>query len=208
MGEFKRSGGFGGKGKKGGFSKGGRGSFGGGDRSDFRRGGRDESRSEMFRATCAECRKSCEVPFRPSNDRPVYCSDCFESQRGGGDSGRRDSSRYDTPKRAPERNYHAPEVQSKPQGAQFGELKSQMVMMNQKLDQMIQLMSSAGKTEKEVQEPTLKTIVENAIVPKEEKSLKKASKKAEKKTVKKAVKKVAKKTPKKVAKKKSVKKKA
>ena len=31
----------------------------------------------MHRATCADCGKSCEVPFRPSNDKPVYCSQCF-----------------------------------------------------------------------------------------------------------------------------------
>ena len=23
----------------------------------------------------------CKVPFQPSNDRPVYCSDCFANKR-------------------------------------------------------------------------------------------------------------------------------
>ena len=32
---------------------------------------------EMFKAVCAECGKETEVPFRPSEDRPVYCLDCF-----------------------------------------------------------------------------------------------------------------------------------
>ena len=34
-------------------------------------------RREMHPATCAECGKETQVPFRPSGDRPVYCSDCF-----------------------------------------------------------------------------------------------------------------------------------
>lgn len=36
----------------------------------------------MFQAVCSECGKNCEVPFKPSGDKPVYCSVCFE-QRGG-----------------------------------------------------------------------------------------------------------------------------
>jgi CxxC-x17-CxxC domain-containing protein len=31
----------------------------------------------MHEAICATCGKSCEVPFRPTGDKPVYCSDCF-----------------------------------------------------------------------------------------------------------------------------------
>ena len=32
---------------------------------------------EMFDAVCASCGKACKVPFKPREDRPVYCSDCF-----------------------------------------------------------------------------------------------------------------------------------
>lgn len=32
---------------------------------------------ENHEATCAECGKSCVVPFKPTDGRPVYCSDCF-----------------------------------------------------------------------------------------------------------------------------------
>ncbi|MFC1872140.1 CxxC-x17-CxxC domain-containing protein [Chloroflexota bacterium] len=34
-------------------------------------------RRQMFPAVCAECGKSTEVPFEPSQGRPVYCSDCY-----------------------------------------------------------------------------------------------------------------------------------
>ncbi|MDP4117565.1 MAG: zinc-ribbon domain containing protein [Bacillota bacterium] len=33
---------------------------------------------QMYDAVCAQCGKSCKVPFEPKNDRPVYCSDCFK----------------------------------------------------------------------------------------------------------------------------------
>ena len=48
----------------------------GGQRDRFDRGPR-----EMHKATCAECKKECEVPFKPSEDRPVYCRDCFAKHK-------------------------------------------------------------------------------------------------------------------------------
>lgn len=32
---------------------------------------------EMHPAICANCGIETQVPFKPSGDRPVYCSDCF-----------------------------------------------------------------------------------------------------------------------------------
>ena len=32
---------------------------------------------EMHSATCDKCGARCEVPFKPSGSKPVYCSDCF-----------------------------------------------------------------------------------------------------------------------------------
>ncbi|MBI2098771.1 MAG: hypothetical protein HYT49_03965 [Candidatus Wildermuthbacteria bacterium] len=36
---------------------------------------------EMFPAVCADCGKDTQVPFKPSGDRPVYCSDCYSKHR-------------------------------------------------------------------------------------------------------------------------------
>lgn len=54
---------------------------------------------QMYPVICADCGKETEVPFQPRNDRPVYCSECFEAHRpaaspsrgggGGGGGGRR-----------------------------------------------------------------------------------------------------------------------
>jgi len=43
-------------------------------------GGYGGGRREMHPAVCASCNKDTQVPFRPSGDRPVYCSDCFSKQ--------------------------------------------------------------------------------------------------------------------------------
>ncbi len=32
---------------------------------------------------CAACGKTSRVPFRPSADKPVYCSDCYQIKKGG-----------------------------------------------------------------------------------------------------------------------------
>ncbi|MDA8234595.1 MAG: zinc-ribbon domain containing protein [Clostridia bacterium] len=45
----------------------------------FSRGPRQQR--EMHDATCAACGTQTQVPFRPRNDRPVYCSDCFNNNR-------------------------------------------------------------------------------------------------------------------------------
>ena len=48
-------------------------------------GGFDGGRpKEMFKATCAECHKECDVPFKPSGDRPVYCKECFSKRKNSG----------------------------------------------------------------------------------------------------------------------------
>jgi CxxC-x17-CxxC domain-containing protein len=59
-----------------------RGGYGGGDRGGYGGGGGYErGPREMFSATCSNCGKEAQVPFRPSGDKPVYCSDCFQSRR-------------------------------------------------------------------------------------------------------------------------------
>lgn len=43
-----------------------------------RRGGFDR---EMHDAVCADCKKKTQVPFKPSEDRPVYCRDCYQKHK-------------------------------------------------------------------------------------------------------------------------------
>ena len=80
----------------GGSFRGNRGSGGrreGGFRRDRGFGGRDRDRRpvEMHDVICDKCGKETQVPFKPSGDKPVLCSDCF-GKGGGSDRGPRGRS--------------------------------------------------------------------------------------------------------------------
>jgi CxxC-x17-CxxC domain-containing protein len=83
----RRSGGGGGYGER--DSYGSRGGY--EDRGGYgSRGGFGGGQREMHTAICASCGKEAQVPFVPRGDKPVYCSDCFQQQRGSsGRSGNR-----------------------------------------------------------------------------------------------------------------------
>jgi CxxC-x17-CxxC domain-containing protein len=72
-------------------SGGGGGGYAGGNRGGYGRGGGGGGGGrgfggpkQMFPATCAACGKQTEVPFKPTGSRPVYCRECFQSQRAPG----------------------------------------------------------------------------------------------------------------------------
>ncbi|VBB08435.1 Hypothetical protein LUCI_3707 [Lucifera butyrica] len=44
-------------------------------------GRNNNQQREMYEVTCAACGVQTQVPFRPSNDRPVYCRDCFSQNK-------------------------------------------------------------------------------------------------------------------------------
>lgn len=62
-------------------------SFGGGQRRFGNRPGgnggprRDFGPREMHKTVCSECKQECEVPFKPTEGKPVYCKDCFSKHR-------------------------------------------------------------------------------------------------------------------------------
>ena len=35
---------------------------------------------EMHKAICAECNKETEVPFKPTEGKPVYCRECYQKK--------------------------------------------------------------------------------------------------------------------------------
>ncbi len=48
---------------------------------------------EQYDAVCANCGNPTTVPFMPREDRPVYCSDCFQEVRLARAGSHRDDSR-------------------------------------------------------------------------------------------------------------------
>jgi CxxC-x17-CxxC domain-containing protein len=37
---------------------------------------------EMHKAVCSECNNECEVPFKPTEGKPVYCKECYKKKKG------------------------------------------------------------------------------------------------------------------------------
>ena len=58
------------------------------DRRDSGRGPNRFSRNtrdvEMTKVICSSCGVECEVPFKPTSSKPVFCSDCFKKKEKSG----------------------------------------------------------------------------------------------------------------------------
>jgi len=36
---------------------------------------------DMHKAKCSECSADCEVPFKPTEGKPVFCRDCYRKKK-------------------------------------------------------------------------------------------------------------------------------
>ncbi|MBW3012655.1 DNA-directed RNA polymerase [Candidatus Woesearchaeota archaeon] len=54
----------------------------GGPRGGPRREFRPREPREMHKAVCSECGQECEVPFKPTEGKPVYCKECYKKLKG------------------------------------------------------------------------------------------------------------------------------
>ncbi|MFC1626854.1 CxxC-x17-CxxC domain-containing protein [Patescibacteria group bacterium] len=128
--------------------------------SGGRDGGRDGGRPTMHDAVCHDCGKNCQVPFRPNNDKPIFCSECFET-KGGRDnnrSNRRDSGRRDFGNRDSGRS----------SDRRLGYIEDKIDTLNVKLDRVIDLLSSEEtqpeeEVEKKVEKKKVKKETKNVI---------------------------------------------
>ncbi len=163
MGNFNKDRGSRGGGSGGGFG-GGR-SFGGGGGSRGGFGGRDGGRPPMHDAVCGKCGQDCQVPFRPTGERPVFCSNCFDRSdrperptRFGSDENRSARPSFD---RAPE----APR-------AHAGEYKAQFEMLNNKLDKILRAVTAATMSEMTVEAPEVELEAPKKVARKKKPSTK------------------------------------
>jgi CxxC-x17-CxxC domain-containing protein len=163
------------------FSRGGRtggrgGRDGGGNRGGFRSkrregfgGGRDRDArppQTMHTTICSECGKSCEVPFRPTGDKPVYCRDCFTAHDTP--SNDRFDKKFD---RKPKRDFSSNDRSERPVSQNIGsgdELKKQLEGINAKLEILISTLKSfAPKTEEIIVEKSpVKEVSEKKVATK------------------------------------------
>jgi CxxC-x17-CxxC domain-containing protein len=117
----RRPGGFGVAGKKTGFKR---------KPWDVRSISGDRGEVVMHDTVCADCGNNCRVPFRPNGEKPVYCVNCF-SKRGGGRELGRFAGLAGSPKAA-----HPTDTFS------TNDLKTQLAMINIKLDKALKLLES------------------------------------------------------------------
>ncbi len=124
----------------------------------------------MHKATCSECGKSCEVPFRPTGDKPVYCKDCFNAKRDHNDS--RGGNRPDFGNRGPKKSFgDRPAFRSdsrpdfKPTQVPDNTSK-QLGEINAKLDRLVGAIERLADTHKtkvpSVEKAPTKTVVKKA----------------------------------------------
>lgn len=170
-------------------------SFGGGGRGGDRFGGGGGGERELFKATCASCHKSCEVPFRPSGDKPVYCRECFASNGGGNDArpayrneGRSDFRSDARPARE-ERPVRREETRVSAHDHSGEDIKRQIKTLETKIDAILKFLSDqslakvgAVAAKKETLESPKEEVVKKARKPKADAPV--AKKKVAKKKVK------------------------
>lgn len=127
--------------------------FGGGERR-FERPERPRFEDrQMHDATCTKCGADCQVPFRPTGDKEIFCDACFSDVK------------RDRP--APSRG-----------GRDSGEVTAQIKILNEKMDKLIALLSPAGVKKEAKKEVEKKEVIEEAVEkPIKEKKAKTASKK-------------------------------
>lgn len=137
------------------------------DRGQVRGSDRDKP---MYKAVCSECSKTCEVPFRPSGDKPVFCSDCFNKMRDPSDArgGKRDFNDRHAPRQESRQEYSRPtdsRAPYKPAPANTDETKKQLSEISMKLDRLIGAMEKMSNT------PASKVVAEKVTAPVVEKKV-------------------------------------
>ena len=150
--------------------------------------GSDRGPVTMHKATCSECNKACEVPFRPSGDKPIYCNDCFSAKRGG-EAPREPRGGSFGGDRAPRRDF-APRGDSSTSSLQVSEVKKQLEFLGMKIDRLVKAIEGLSSNTSHTT-PAQSAQVKEAI--KDATSSKKVIAKVTKTPAKKVAKKVAKK---------------
>ncbi len=119
-------------------------SFGGGNRggSGFggNRGGFDRNRNDrqMYDAICDKCGKDCQVPFQPTGEKPVYCSNCFEKTSGRDGGSERSFGGGNRDFGGNNRRFEARDTKDYSQENTRVELE----MINQKLEKILAILNS------------------------------------------------------------------
>lgn len=88
----------------------------------------------MHKANCAECKRNCEVPFKPTGSKPVLCRDCFSVAKGSGEP--RGFKNANKPHPAPQTSFEE---------RQLRDLKSQLESLHLKTDSLVRAVKEIVK---------------------------------------------------------------
>jgi CxxC-x17-CxxC domain-containing protein len=132
------------------FNRGGRSdsgrSFGRGGFGGNRGFGSDRGEVTMHNAVCDKCGKDCQVPFKPTGAKPVYCNDCFRTM--GGAEGKRNDDR--APRRDFEnRSESRPDNRSEIRNDSTAQNEIQFTKINRKLDKIMEMLAGKPAVKKE-----------------------------------------------------------
>lgn len=113
-----------------------------GDRRSFNNRGTD--RPTLYKTICSKCGKDCEVPFRPTGSKPVFCRDCFRDNGG---------------------NFSRPNFDNR-NGPQY---KEQFEALNIKLDKILKILTPVAFVKEAEEFP----LGEQAVIPEKKKRVSK-----------------------------------
>ena len=129
----------------------------------------------LHRATCSECGRSCEVPFKPTAGKPIFCKDCF-AKRGGG-TPREDGGGY------PKRDFNSspsfkPQIPGPNVTLSNDKVTKELEAVNAKLERLIRAVEALGTTKSvsKVSEVKIETTADDTQEPKKAPPKKRAKK--------------------------------
>ena len=88
--------------------------FSGGSSGRDSRPGFGGGRFKKFKAVCSKCGEDCELPFVPTNHKPVFCSKCYRKE----------------------------EYESKGRGSEGGDSSNKLDEINRKLDKIMKILGA------------------------------------------------------------------
>jgi len=103
--------------------------------------GRDRDNGTVHKAVCSDCGSNCEVPFRPTGDKPIFCSDCFRDKRSDGPE--RGNKRFSNDRGG---NKNFGDKRSNNGGKDTTNYKLQFEILNTKMDKILNALNLPTKT--------------------------------------------------------------
>jgi CxxC-x17-CxxC domain-containing protein len=119
---------------------------------------RDREQGEMYKATCANCGKPCEVPFKPTGSKPVLCRECFQNSRGS-DERRFEKRSFEKPR------FDRGDTPTRP------DYRVEFEKLNAKMDKILSLLAQKPEEkpvlESEMNEASIDEIADEVVEEKE-----------------------------------------